>query len=137
MKRIRPFLLCLSVLAAALCLASCRHDDDLDINDILVGVWLLDDYTIESDGSVALMIDHLEFYADGRFYILYEEPDSDSGTYEAGNAYIRFDYVRDGATESLLWEVLSFSDRALSARYTDPQHDLTATVYLTKQGAAD
>ena len=86
-----------------------------------------------NDGT-EIMIDHLEMKADKTFSLVYDEYDSDSGTYEAGNAYIRFNYSDVNKQEEVfLWQVFSFTDNTLHAKYKDTDRDLTVTVWLKKR----
>jgi hypothetical protein len=138
MNRLR--LILLTALLATL-ITGCKSSDDEDINDILPGTWVLDTsvengkgYVITPDDGTEYMIDHLELTADGHFTLVYDQYDSDSGTYEAGNAYIRFDYSdQNKKNEPLLWQVLSFSGNTLNASYRDTGRDLAVTVWLRKK----
>ena len=128
------------VLLAGLLTGACKSDDEKDINDILPGTWVLDKsvnpkgYEIEPNDGTEIMIDHLEMKADKTFSLVYDEYDSDSGTYEAGNAYIRFNYADVNKQEEVfLWQVFSFTDNTLHAKYKDTDRDLTVTVWLKKR----
>lgn len=130
----------LLIMLIALLLGACKSDKEQDINDIIVGTWVLDTsingcgYEIEPDDGTEVMIDHLELLADKSFRIVYDEYDSDSGTYEAGNAYIRFDYLDENRKDQVfLWQVFSFTDNTMHAKYKDTDRDLSVTVWLKKR----
>lgn len=124
----------------ALLLGACKSDKDEDINDIIVGTWVLDTsvnpkgYEIDPNDGTEVMIDHLELRADRTFHIVYDEYDSDSGTYEAGNAYIRFDYTDENKKDMVfLWQVFSFTENTMHAKYKDTDRDVSVTVWLKKR----
>jgi len=139
MKKLNLLLLSVTLLTAML-LSACKSDDEKNINDILPGMWVLDTsvhssgYTIDPDDGTEIMVDHLEMTSDHKFKLVYDEYDSDSGTYEAGNAYIRFDYSGESADlEPLLWQILSFTDNSMNATYSDSKRGLKVTVWLKKR----
>ena len=120
---------------ACTALTACGDDDkELDINDVLTGTWVLDHYELVSDQDYDLLVDHLDFNADGTFLLKYDEYESDKGTFKADKNNIRFDYEDEkGEAGFLLWEVLSFSESTLNAKYKDTDHDFVATVWLVKR----
>jgi len=125
------------VATLSLALPSCSNDDNLRFSDIVVGTWVLDGYEVSGDDAqqgVELSVDRLTIASDGRFTLYYPEGTSDSGTYEAGDDYIRLDYTepRDGTLRRVLCEVMSSSEDAITLRYRDPDYDVEVTVRLKR-----
>ena len=138
--RLLPMLLALAACSAGVCLQGCSKDDGPLLSDLLPGSWFLEDYeiVIDADSSSYLTIERFEFGKDGRFHVfdLYQPGVLDSGRYEAGNDYIRFEYERADEDYMLLWQVHSFSKERVSASYKDAEHKITARVTLGKERPA-
>ena len=126
-------------LFSLLLFTACGDDEDeLNINDVIVGTWVLDKtqadgkgYVIESDQQYDLMVDRIELKADQTFEFVVDEFESHTGTYEAGHDYLRFDYADE--SDPLLWQLLSFDEQTLNAKYRETEHDITVTVWLRKR----
>jgi hypothetical protein len=115
----------------ALLSAACGKDDEAA--PTVVGVWLLEDYSIvgnENFANVELRLDSLVMTADNHFKLYYPNGTSNEGTYEAGTDFLRFDTVdQAGETMYFLMEIKSLDDRKLTVFYHDESgFDLNATL---------
>lgn len=137
MKTLKHLCLWAMVATLSLALQSCSSDDGPRFSDIVVGTWVLDGYEVSGDDAqqgVEVSVDRLTIASDGRFTLYYPEGTSDSGTYEAGDDYIRLDYTdpRSGTLQRMLCEVMSSSEDAITLRYRDPDYDVEITVRLRR-----
>ena len=138
-RRFFPVIWMLAVCCAGFCVEGCGEDDGPQLSEVLQGKWYLQDYEIVVDGdsNTYLTIDYFVFGTDGRFHVydLYQTDVLDSGKYEAGNDYIRFEYERGDDEYLLLWSVQSFSDKEVCATYRDQssKRDIQASVKIGKE----
>ena len=130
--RILPLFLCML-------LTACNSSDELDINDIIVGTWDYT-YTLESEEDVQAPFAFVDvvFRADHTCGLTYDDAagkGEHTGTYEAGNAFIRIDYQLRGESRSMLWQVLAFTERSITVKYKIKYDtlDVIATVQLSKK----
>ncbi|MBO4801015.1 MAG: hypothetical protein J5545_04030 [Bacteroidaceae bacterium] len=134
-----PLLLLAAALIGSFCVQGCKSDDGPSLAELLPGKWYLQDYTIVVDGdsSTYLTVDYFVFGTNGRFHVydLYQTDVLDSGKYEAGNDYIRFEYERGDEDYLLLWSVQSFSEKEVLASYHDQssKRDIQASVKIGKE----
>jgi len=138
MRLIRLFSIVLSAVVLTVVMA-CSSDDDnkLSVAEAVVGTWVLESYDVAGDDAqegVEVSLDRLTMTADGRYTLYYPEGDSESGTYEVGDDYIRFDYTEpSGTLRRLLCEMLSYTADTLSFRYRDADYDVMVTINLRRK----
>lgn len=133
-----PFVLVFSLFMSIIVFVGCDSDDGPALSSLLPGKWYVEDYSlvVDGDSSYYLSIEQIGFGTDGRFQI-FDLHDGlvDSGCYEAGNDYIRFDYERADEEYTLLWSVHSFSEKEVRASYhsQDSKRNVQARITLGKE----
>lgn len=126
------------IVMMAMLAVGCHDDDEKSVAERIVGEWLLDSYEFTGTDapSVELRIERLVLTADQKFELFYPDGTSNTGTYEAGDSFLRFDYTQEGYddVQHLLFEVAAFSDQSLTVVYRDTSGaDLVATLRLRRQ----
>ena len=102
------------------CLTACDKlsDDDDMVVEILPGTWAFSyELQSEEDTGLSFNYDHVVFRQDGTVSIIYPDG-SMEGTYQAGSAVIRIEgTLENGETRQMLWRILAFSERQITAEY--------------------
>ena len=127
-------------------LISCGDDDDLNVPELIVGTWVVDSYEVLDDSNTeyTIEVDRFEFRSDNTFTVYYMPwtnsqgelvtGDTDSGTYEAGEAYLRLEYRNDqGEVQKVLCEIISFTETTMQLTYRHPDSDIVAHVKVKKK----
>ena len=131
-------------LSFSMMLASCEKDDNLSVPELIVGTWVVDSYEVlnDPDTEYTVYIDHFEFRKDQTFTVYYglapgqETADSpDSGTYEAGEAYLRLEYGDNGqgGERKVLCEIITFTETTMQITYRHPDSDIVANIKVKKK----
>ena len=120
MKAIRYITAVLIAVLTGCCLTACDKlsDDDDMVVEILPGTWAFS-YELQSkeDTGLSFNYDHIIFRKDGTVSIIYPDG-SMEGTYQAGSAVIRIEgTLEDGQAHQMLWRILTFSERQITAEY--------------------
>jgi hypothetical protein len=128
---ILSFLSFLLIPVSSLCV-SCGSKDQLHLTDVIVGTWDVDHYELETESGAEVSITEVCFLADGSATVTYFDGSGEQGRYEAGDAYIRIDYDGQGSEQHFLWQVLSFTQTAITLSYEDQEHHIKAKLWLLK-----
>ena len=118
-----------------LLLAGCDKLDDGDaglVKEVLPGTWAFS-YELQSEEEVGIEVDYeyVIFCDDNTVSITYPEG-SLEGTYEAGSVAIRIDGSVDGGDQQqMLWRIITFSKKKITAEYKFDWHDQTVTAIVT------
>ncbi len=124
------------LLAVLMCgsLTACDKlsDDDNMVVEILPGTWAFS-YELQSEEDTGLSFDydHVIFRQDGTVSIIY--PDGSlEGTYLAGSAVIRIEgTLENGETQQMMWRILTFSERQITAEYEFEFGEQSVTAFVT------
>ena len=110
-------MLTVAVVCGSLTACDKLSDDDDTVAEILPGTWAFS-YELQSEDDLGLRFsyDHVVFREDGTVSIIYPDG-SIEGTYRAGNAVIRIEGQLADGEHQMLWRILTFSDRQITAAY--------------------
>ena len=119
----------------ALMLTGCDKLDDGDaslVREVLPGTWAFS-YELQSEEEVGIEVDYeyVIFRDDNTVSITYPEG-SLEGTYEAGSVAIRIDGAVDGGSQQqMLWRIITFSKKKITAEYKFDWQDQAVTAIVT------
>ena len=125
---LRSFILFASLLNAT----SARLSLTKWVKEVLPGTWAFS-YELQSEEEVGIEVDYeyVIFRDDNTVSITYPEG-SLEGTYEAGSVAIRIDGSVDGGDQQqMLWRIITFSKKKITAEYKFDWHDQTVTAIVT------
>ena len=118
-----------------LLLAGCDKLDDGDaglVKEVMPGTWAFS-YELQSEEEVGIEVDYeyVIFRDDNTVSITYPEG-SLEGTYEAGSVAIRIDGAVDGGSQQqMLWRIITFSKKKITAEYKFDWNDQAVTAIVT------
>ena len=119
----------------ALMLTGCDKLDDGDaglVREVLPGTWAFS-YELQSEEEVGIEVDYeyVIFRNDNTVSITYPEG-SLEGTYEAGSVAIRIEgNVNGGEQQQMLWRIITFSKKKITAEYKFDWNGKSVTAIVT------